>query len=292
MSNNNQNRDNGRNRSFQSRGGGSNFNRQDNNSNNSNFRNNRDGGQFGQGGRGGRGDRGGRGGARGNRGDRGGRGRGRGDYSSYGENRGRQNFNNENGNDGQRFSQNQSDYSKSRSRDKSSFRQGPYGGMKEKTNNYQNEGDDMDDNKQGKGGYNQRAGDWRCPDAECDNINFSIRSQCNRCGIDKPEELVQMELERKNNAPEFKKGDWNCPCCKNLNFARRDTCNRCNLDRPEDTYEGYKPGKNPAQNNEFEGEDENQNNRYEEGEVNEERDFEQQGNLGGNEVEEGEVGGW
>jgi len=102
---------------------------------------------------------------------------------------------------------------------------------------------------------NTRPGDWECPD--CNNLNYSNRRQCNRCGIDKPQELIdQEELNRKG--PVFKKGDWYCPGCKNLNFAKRVNCNRCGDNRPEETMEDFKPSMKNSARNENQFDDDNQ----------------------------------
>lgn len=38
-------------------------------------------------------------------------------------------------------------------------------------------------------GFGGREGDWRCPNPDCANTNFSWRQQCNRCNEDKPAEV-------------------------------------------------------------------------------------------------------
>ncbi|XP_041431580.1 MGC84691 protein isoform X2 [Xenopus laevis] len=37
------------------------------------------------------------------------------------------------------------------------------------------------------GGGQQRAGDWKCPNPTCENMNFSWRNECNQCKAPKPE---------------------------------------------------------------------------------------------------------
>ncbi|GCC42108.1 hypothetical protein chiPu_0026312, partial [Chiloscyllium punctatum] len=39
----------------------------------------------------------------------------------------------------------------------------------------------------GSGGGQQRAGDWKCTNPTCGNINFSWRNECNQCKSPKPE---------------------------------------------------------------------------------------------------------
>ncbi|XP_036033410.1 RNA-binding protein FUS [Onychomys torridus] len=39
----------------------------------------------------------------------------------------------------------------------------------------------------GGGGGQQRAGDWKCPNPTCENMNFSWRNECNQCKAPKPD---------------------------------------------------------------------------------------------------------
>lgn len=81
-----------------------------------------------------------------------------------------------------------------------------------------------------------REGDWECPD--CKNINFSRRTECNRCKVSKP---LPSKKDRKSQShfggPPglFKEGDWACPKCRNINFQRRNKCNRCGEEKPDDS---------------------------------------------------------
>lgn len=65
-----------------------------------------------------------------------------------------------------------------------------------------------------------REGDWTCP--SCNNMNFSSRKICNRCGGPKP---PPPEMNAKD-------GDWMCPNCDNHNFFKRQACNRCGTPKP------------------------------------------------------------
>ncbi|VDH90529.1 Hypothetical predicted protein, partial [Mytilus galloprovincialis] len=69
----------------------------------------------------------------------------------------------------------------------------------------------------------------------CGNVNFSRRTQCNKCGKDKKEGLIFKKggTEIGKGLAEKSKGlfsadDWQCKSCGNVNWARRMTCNLCN----------------------------------------------------------------
>eukprot|EP01066_Platyproteum_vivax_P006457 Platyproteum_vivax@DN2255_c0_g1_i1.p1 len=74
-----------------------------------------------------------------------------------------------------------------------------------------------------------REGDWECD--QCNNINFSKRTRCNKCSAAKPKS--NDDVPHWGGPPGlFKQGDWACPSCGNVNWARRDTCNICNGAKP------------------------------------------------------------
>jgi len=253
-----------------------------NRNNNRNFQNNRGPRDFSNN-RGGNNFRGGRGHDDGGnfRGGRGGRGGRNNDGGNF---RGRRQFGDQGG-DRRGGNRDGDDFSRSRSRDKSAG----FGQNNRRFNNDQeggnDENQDFSKNRSGPRPVNSRPGDWDCP--QCNNLNYATRRQCNRCGIDKPQELIDQEEEKRGNGPVFKKGDWYCPDCKNLNFAKRVGCNRCGAGRPEETMEDFKPSmKNSARN-------ENNFDDQEPGEMMGGNHMEEKQEAGGHDdVEEGEVGAW
>lgn len=107
----------------------------------------------------------------------------------------------------------------------------------------------------GRRASSNKDGDWICPDADCKNLNFARRSQCNRCGGDRlygsekssstgsvndtipstgSKKKVGIEIGKvaaEKSRGLFSAEDWQCSKCANVNWARRHTCNLCNAPR-------------------------------------------------------------
>ena len=112
----------------------------------------------------------------------------------------------------------------------------------------------------GMGGGSGREGDWRCN--ACNNINFSFRTQCNRCqsprGSDDQSGQVQVPPGGGRGGggggkggggamPGQGPGDWRCNACNNINFSFRRACNRCQEPKPSDSGMGGGGGGGPVQ---------------------------------------------
>ena len=81
---------------------------------------------------------------------------------------------------------------------------------------------------------NHSRNDWIC--GECNNSNFSFRTECNRCGAPKgrggrgPSKQWTGNDRRagdRNDSPQPRAGDWECRKCKKMNFAKRNECFSC-----------------------------------------------------------------
>jgi len=91
-------------------------------------------------------------------------------------------------------------------------------------------------------------GCWDCH--HCQNVNFAVRSVCNRCQA--PRQQITHNLtaapQYAQAAPQYHQaqqpkgkggpqagvdGNWACPECQNVNFAMREACNRCQAAKPE-----------------------------------------------------------
>jgi len=80
-------------------------------------------------------------------------------------------------------------------------------------------------------------GNWSC--LNCQNVNFAVRTVCNRCTAPKPPHLMQ---QAKGRAPVAGvDGNWACPHCQNVNYAIRDACNRCQVPKPAEEAVGVEP---------------------------------------------------
>ena len=91
-------------------------------------------------------------------------------------------------------------------------------------------GRDRRDNNRGTHSNN----DWEC--SQCQNSNFSFRTECNRCGAPKGRGGNNRSDNWKGNdrragerrdAPQPRPGDWDCPQCGKSNFAKRNDCFSC-----------------------------------------------------------------
>mmetsp|Transcript_58834 Transcript_58834/g.179427 ORF Transcript_58834/g.179427 Transcript_58834/m.179427 type:complete len:262 (-) Transcript_58834:256-1041(-) len=71
-----------------------------------------------------------------------------------------------------------------------------------------------------------RPGDWICP--TCQNLNFSNRNTCNKCG---GSGVGQSRLG-------MKPGDWICKNCGDLVFASKSQCKMCGAAKPPEQVVG------------------------------------------------------
>jgi len=65
-----------------------------------------------------------------------------------------------------------------------------------------------------------KAGDWICPNDNCQHHNYNFRQVCQKCFSSKDGEQIE-KCEGK------KPGDWNCPIDGHLNYVWRTHCQKC-----------------------------------------------------------------
>lgn len=78
-------------------------------------------------------------------------------------------------------------------------------------------------------------GNWTCP--SCSNINFPMRTACNRCKLPKgsmgmqgmPQMQMQMPamMAGMGMPANMRQGDWLCPACTAHNYADKTHCHKC-----------------------------------------------------------------
>ncbi len=90
-------------------------------------------------------------------------------------------------------------------------------------------------------GNDSQKSDWIC--ADCDNVNFAWRTECNSCGKAKEGNVKGYKSSfRDNNRSNNRRdrprqenhgrNDWECPSCNNVNFSFRTECNKCGKPKP------------------------------------------------------------
>ena len=72
-----------------------------------------------------------------------------------------------------------------------------------------------------------RTDNWTC--YNCDNLNYPLRTQCNKCSMSKAEAIAP-----ETHAGRLAAGDsqWQCSACSNNNYHFRLHCNKCKAERP------------------------------------------------------------
>jgi len=73
-------------------------------------------------------------------------------------------------------------------------------------------------------------GNWACP--TCQNVNYGVRTACNRCQMPKPvpgavAPPAAAQCGGRKGPVAGVDGNWACSACGNVNFAVRDACNMC-----------------------------------------------------------------
>lgn len=74
---------------------------------------------------------------------------------------------------------------------------------------------------------NNKIDNWTCNN--CDNLNFPLRTHCNKCRMSKSEAVAPETRIGRMNAGDLQ---WPCPGCGNNNYHFRIECNKCNAPRP------------------------------------------------------------
>lgn len=82
----------------------------------------------------------------------------------------------------------------------------------------------------------EKPGDWYC----CNHLNFSSRTECQKCG--KPKNL---DISQNSDFP-MKPGDWICSGCKEHNFASRKNCRNCRTLKELSVIKEIKPKLKPG----------------------------------------------
>lgn len=87
-----------------------------------------------------------------------------------------------------------------------------------------------------------KKGDWICPNARCQDVQFERNSVCRRCGTPKPADPSQPSMPTSLNQTQRPAGgssqvvapeDWMCAECGDHQFARNLACRKCGAPRPK-----------------------------------------------------------
>uniref|UniRef100_A0A7S2RDG9 RanBP2-type domain-containing protein n=1 Tax=Rhizochromulina marina TaxID=1034831 RepID=A0A7S2RDG9_9STRA len=83
-----------------------------------------------------------------------------------------------------------------------------------------------------RGGKEHPPGSWVC--TSCSNINWPMRSSCNRCHASKDPSAILLSPPGPSAVTATPAGSWTCPSCGNVNWPMRTSCNRknCLMPRP------------------------------------------------------------
>ena len=85
----------------------------------------------------------------------------------------------------------------------------------------------------------KKEGDWYCVGCPNDKhgnaLNFAKRSNCIRCGKERPlkqHKPEELHSTRNRKHVPFLKGDWLCVACNDHQFATNLQCRKCKASRP------------------------------------------------------------